>query len=108
MNFHVATEVSSIVEVLAADCAGGRELAGAAVYGHVVLEVAQLGERLAALTAGIPRRRRVPPHVDGQGIATSEHLMKVHFGGWSIKALPFGNATYTLVMFLGYYVLSTP
>lgn len=78
MNLHMAAKISSIVEVLAAHSAGGSELAGAAVYGHVVLKVPQLRERLAALAASVPCRRRVPPHVHSEVLATRENLKKFY------------------------------
>lgn len=78
MDLHVAAEISSVIEVLAAHGAGRCEFPGPSVNGHVVLEVAQLGERLAALAAGIPRGYRVTPHVDCERIATREHLEYVH------------------------------
>lgn len=90
MNLHVAAQISSVVEVLAADGAGGGELPGAAVDGHVVLEVPQLGERLAAFAAGISRIGRVPPHVHRQVITTSKNLRTLH----SVK--------YNLVLFTNY------
>lgn len=42
MDLHVATKISSIVEVLATHSAGSRELPGTSVYRHVVFEVTQL------------------------------------------------------------------
>lgn len=74
MNLHVAAEVAPVVEVLATDRASGGELPGAAVDRHVVFEVAQLGKRLSAFSAGVPRGRSVAFCVHLQSFRACEYL----------------------------------